>query len=131
MDIKDYLAIGLSGEKQYVVQETDSAPHVGSGEMRVLATPRMIAFMELTSRLMLDEYLPEGYTTVGTMVHVWHKAPSAVGAVVRAITAVKEIDGSKVLLEVAVWDGDTLVGEGTHERFVIDKARFIKRLNNG
>ena len=129
MEISDYIKPGISREQTIAVIEEHTAAHVGSGSLRVLATPWMIAFMEKNSRIMLDEYLPEGYSTVGVLVNVRHLAPSAVGSTVRVTAEVKSVEGSKVTLEVAAWDGEEQIGSGTHERFVIDVERFLKRVS--
>ena len=129
MEIADYIKPGITREQTITVTEEHTAAHVGSGSLRVLATPWMIAFMEKNSRIMLDEYLPEGYSTVGVLVNVRHLAPSAVGSTVRVTAEVKSVEGSKVILEVAAWDGEEQIGSGTHERFVIDVERFLKRVS--
>ena len=128
MNISDYIKPGISREQTIVVAEEHTAAHVGSGSLRVLATPWMIAFMEKNSRIMLDEYLPEGYSTVGVLVNVRHLAPSTVGRAVRVTAEVKAVEGSKVILDVSAWDSDEQIGSGTHERFVIDVERFLKRV---
>lgn len=128
MESADYIKPGNTLEQTITVKEEHTAAHVGSGSLRVLATPWMIAFMEKNARIMLDEYLPEGYSTVGTLVNVRHLAPSAVGSAVRVTAEVKSVEGSKVTLEVAAWDGEEQIGSGTHERFVIDVERFLKRV---
>jgi predicted thioesterase len=78
---------------------------------------------------MLDEYLPKGYSTVGVLVNVRHLAPSTVGRAVRVTAEVKSVEGSKVILDVAAWDEEEQIGSGSHERFVIDVERFLKRVS--
>lgn len=114
---------------EFVVEEEHSAAHLGSGSMRVLSTPSMILFMERTARIMMDEYLPDTHTSVGVQVNVRHLAPSPVGNRVRAEAEITSVDGNKITLDVAVWDGEVKVGGGQHERFVIDKERFLRRFN--
>ena len=78
---------------------------------------------------MMDEYLPDTHTSVGALVNARHLAPSPVGNTVRAEVGITSVEGNKVMLDVAVWDGDVKVGEGQHERFVIDIERFLRRFN--
>ncbi len=94
--------------------------------MRVLATPMMIAFMEINTRKLLDELLPEGYSTVGVHVDVRHYAPSKQGNQVEARGEVLKVDGERITLKVEVWDGEIKVGGGTHGRHVIEVARFMQ-----
>jgi predicted thioesterase len=128
MDVQDYLKPGLSRHMDFVIEDRHTASHIGSGTVGVLATPWMIAFMEINARTMLDEHLPEGYSSVGTRVDVHHLVPSPLGNSVRAKTKIDSVDGNKIILSVSVWDGDEEVGKGTHERYVIDVERFLKRV---
>lgn len=129
MDASKKLKPGLSHQMEFVVEEEHSAAHLGSGSMRVLSTPSMILFMERTARIMMDERLPDTHTSVGVQVNVRHLAPSPVGNRVRAEAEITCVDGNTVNLDVAVWDGGVQVGEGQHERFVIDKERFLRRFD--
>lgn len=119
---------GLFLEETFLVGEEQSALHVGSGSSRVLATPWMIAFMERTARNLLAQHLPEGFSSVGVLVNVRHLAPTPVGATVRARSEVLEVEGMRVTFEVKAWDHADLVGEGQHQRAVIDEARFLRRV---
>lgn len=128
MDVNDYLKPGLTRQQDFIVEETHTAAHIGSGAVKALATPWMVAFMEITARTLLDEHLPEGYSSVGIRVNVRHLAPSALGSQLRAEVTVDAIAGYKVTLSVAVWDREQQVGAGNHERHVIDVQRFLKRV---
>jgi len=128
MEAQKTIKTGEKHQMEFVVEELHTAAHLGSGMVKVLATPTMILFMEITARTMLDELLPEGYSTVGTRVDVRHLAPAALGRTVRAEVAVDAVDGDKVTLSVAVWDGEALVGQGAHERYVIEVERFLRKL---
>jgi len=88
----------------------------------------MIAYLEITARTLLDEYLPEGYSTVGTHVDIHHLAPTALGKTVRTKVVIKEIEDKKVLLDVTAWEGTRKIGEGIHERYVIEIERFLERI---
>jgi predicted thioesterase len=128
MDLNQILQPGLSREETFVVEEQHSAIHVGSGSLRVLATPWLITFMERTARLLLSERLPPGYSSVGVHVDVYHLAPSPVGAVVRARAEVQSIEGMRVNFIVQAWDNQEKIGEGSHQRVVIDEGRFLRRV---
>lgn len=128
MDLTQILKPGLSREETFVVEEQHTAIHVGSGSLRVLASPWMIAFMERAARALLAEHLPAGYSSVGVHVDVRHLAPSPVGSVVRARAEVQSIDGLRVNFIVQAWDGQEKIGEGTHQRVVIDEGRFLRRV---
>ena len=106
------------------VTEAELARHIGSGTVLVLSTPMMIALVEKTCRLSVKPWLGEGQETVGTHVDVSHLAPTPVGMSVRCETELIEVDRRRLVFKVAVYDPDGLVGEGTHERFIIDEARF-------
>lgn len=125
----EQLKPGTAREETFEVAEEHTAIHIGSGSLRVLATPWMIAYMERTARKLLGEYLPKGASSVGVHVDVRHLAPAAVGAKVRARAEVLSLDGSKVNLRVEAWDGDEKLGEGTHQRVVIDEERFLRRIS--
>ncbi len=128
MEFKNPFKAGMRAEQTFVVTEQGSAGHVGSGSLRVLATPSMIAFIERTARVFMDEHLPEGSTSVGAHVDVRHLAATPVGMKVRVTCEVTQVDGRRVDFLVGVWDEVEKVGEGTHQRYVIDVARFLKRL---
>ncbi len=115
---------GIKGHGEELVTMELTASHIGSGTVRVLATPMMIALMEKTSRISVKPYLEEGEETVGIHVNVSHVASTPIGKKVWCDTELIEIDRRRLVFKVAVYNDDGLVGEGTHERFVIDVARF-------
>jgi len=128
MELIDFLQLGMNREETFLVEETHSARHIGSGASRVLATPWMIAFMERNAHRLLAEKLPEAYSSVGVLVNVRHLAPTPVGSKLRVSAEVVEIDGLKVIFKVQAWDEQELVGDGMHERFVVDASRFLQRV---
>lgn len=128
MQTSDYVQAGLSKEATYVVLEEHTAIHIGSGSLRVLATPWMIAFMERTARDLLSEHLPQGYSSVGVRVDVRHLAPSAVGSTVTVQAVVQSVDGAKVNLRIEARDQVEPIGAGEHQRVVIDEERFLRRV---
>ncbi len=118
---------GMIREDTFRVEEENTAIHVGSGNSKVLATPWMIAFMERASHRLLAEALPEGYSSVGVLVNVHHIAPTPVGSTIRVQAEVLEVDGSRVTFDIKAWDPVEQVGEGTHQRFIINEKRFLQR----
>lgn len=115
---------GINGHEEELVTMELTASHIGSGTVRVLATPMMIALMEKTSRISVKPYLEEGEETVGIHVNVSHVASTPIGKKVWCDTELIDIDRRRLVFKVAVYNDNGLVGEGTHERFVIDVARF-------
>jgi fluoroacetyl-CoA thioesterase len=122
------LTPGLTNEIQRVVEEKHTATHLGSGGAPVLATPMMIAWMEETSRLMVEPLLPAGQLTVGAHVDVRHLAPTPVGMKVTVRSALEAVDGRKLAFRVEAFDEREKVGEGIHERVIIDMERFKQRV---
>ena len=113
---------------ELTVTDAVTAVEVGSGDMRVLATPMMMALMENAAMLAVKDELPEGCTTVGGHIEASHLRPSKIGDVVRAEAEVTKVDGKKIEFKVAAFSGDTLLGEGTHLRFIVDRDKFLSRL---
>ena len=128
MNLAELIHPGMYKEEAFVVEEKYIATHVGSGSSRVLATPWMIAFMERVAHRLLAEHLPEGYSSVGALVNIRHLAPTPVGCSVRVRSEVKEIDGMRVIFSVQAWDEIEQIGDGQHQRVVIDQARFLRRV---
>jgi predicted thioesterase len=128
MEVRKYIKPGKKNEASFQIEECYTASHVGSGSLRVLATPSMIAFMERTARDLLEDVLPEGYSSVGVHVDVRHLAPTPIGGQVRVVCEVFEVHGRSVDFVVQAWDSQEKVGEGRHQRVVIDVSRFLKRI---
>jgi len=119
---------GLTHTSQLTVNETVTAVAMGSGDMPVLATPSMMALMENAAMLAVADHLPEGCTTVGGHITSSHLKPSKLGDTVTATATVTRVDGKKIEFKVEAHCGDTLLGEGTHLRFVVDREKFLSRL---
>jgi predicted thioesterase len=128
MGIQHGLETNLTLAKDFNVEAKHTADHIGSGSIQVLATPMMIAFMEITSLSLLDKYLPDGYSSVGSEVNVRHLAPSPLGSTIRVQAGITQIEGERILLDVKAWEGQTLVGIGSHTRHLIEVKRFMKRV---
>lgn len=122
------IEIGLKHTSELTVTDAVTAISAGSGDMPVLATPMMMALMENAAMLAVKDELPEGCTTVGGHIESSHLKPSKTGAVVRAEAEVTKVDGKKISFRVAAYCGDTLLGEGTHLRFIVEREKFLQRL---
>jgi len=118
------LKIGIKGAGEVAVTDAITARNVGSGTVAVLATPMMIALMEKTCLQSVRPYLEEGQDTVGTRVDVTHSAATPVGMTVRCESELVEIDRRRLVFRVTARDDAGIVGEGMHERFIIDIEKF-------
>ena len=122
------IEIGQKHTSELTVSDAVTAIAVGSGDMPVLATPMMMALMENAAMLAVKEELPEGCTTVGGHIASSHLKPSKIGDLVKATAEVTKVDGKKIEFRVAAYCGETLLGEGTHLRFIVDQERFMSKL---
>lgn len=120
--------IGLEHTSQLTVTEALTAQAMGSGDLPVLATPAMTALMENAAMLAVSNYLPEGSTTVGGYIDTTHIKPSKVGDTVRATAFVSDNQGPRIEFKIKAYCGDTLLGEGTHVRYIVDKEKFMSKL---
>lgn len=120
---------GIKGHQEITVEEKDLAIHVGSGMVHVLATPMMIANMEYTSAASVEELLGEGKTTVGVKVDVSHVAATPKGMKVTFDAELLEVsaNGKILTFHVEAHDECGLIGEGTHQRAVVDRVRFDEK----
>src|SRR5215510_14676021 len=126
----DRLRSGLSGTAELVVGEQHTAPRVGSGRVHVLATPVMINLIEAAALAAIEHLLPPGYQSLGTRLDVRHIAATPVGMRVRAEVEVLKVDGRTVTFRVSVADEKEPVGDGTHERMVVNVSRFDVRVQD-
>ena len=122
------LSIGLNAEVSLTVTELDTAARWGSGLVPVFSTPALVGIMEAAAVKAVDGHLPEGQTTVGGHIDVRHLAATPVGMQVRAHAELTSIDGRKLTFQIEAWDELEKIGEALHERFVIDKEKFIIRV---
>ncbi|MCZ6556196.1 MAG: thioesterase family protein [SAR324 cluster bacterium] len=123
--MKDSLAVGISNEVTVTTTPEMGVAHLGEGP-GVFSTPSMIGLMEKTALESLLPHLEDNEQSVGTMVHIWHRAAVNIGEEVQCRTKLIEQDRRKLVFEVEVTSGDLKVGDGTHERFVIDLNKFKK-----
>ena len=124
------LAIGIRGRQETIVSDELLASNVGSGLVKVYATAMMIALMEKSAVLSVQSFLDEGQGTVGTRVDVSHVSATPLGMKVYAETELIAVEGRKLTFEVKAFDERGLIGEGRHERFIIDNARFQSKADN-
>lgn len=121
------LSTGIEGRRTIEVTDEVTAAAVGSGTLPVFATPAMIALIEATASGSVAPFLEEGTSTVGTRLDVAHTAATPVGMEVTCTTELVEVDRRRLVFRVAVTDAKGEVGSGTHERFVVDDARFMAK----
>lgn len=125
----DQIVMGLHAERVVTVTEDMTARNLGSGQLPVYSTAAMIALMEAASIEAIEHLLPPGQASVGTAFTIEHFAATPIGDEVRAQAEVIEVEGPKVVFEVRAWDGEDLIGEGTHVRFIIVLARLMGQLS--
>lgn len=121
------LRIGLKTEVKAIVDDNMLASYFQSGLLDVFATPSMIAFMERAALQCVEPYLEEGYTTVGTKVDISHIASTPKGMEIIAKAELIEIEGRRLLFKVEAYDSVEKIGEGFHERFIVNKEKFIQK----
>ncbi|HLZ36231.1 MAG TPA: hotdog domain-containing protein [Mycobacteriales bacterium] len=117
---------GLEATVTHVVTDADTAPEVGSGDVPVLATPRLLALMEAATVAAVRDRLPPGATTVGTHIALTHDAPTFVGGRVEVTARLDAVDGPLLVFGVRAAG----CGEARVERHVVDRDRFLRRAEN-
>lgn len=122
------LETGLTHTSSLTVTEALTAKAMGSGDLPVLATPAMMALMENAAMTAVAPELLEGSTTVGGHIESSHLKPTPVGAEVKAEATLTKVDGRKLYFTVKAMQGDTIIGEGTHLRFIVDREKFMSKL---
>ncbi|HTG97631.1 MAG TPA: thioesterase family protein [Burkholderiales bacterium] len=119
---------GLSGSVEITVGEQHTAPSIGSGKVRVLATPVMINLIEAAALKAIEHLLDPGYQSLGTHLDVHHVAATPVGMRARATAEVTKVDGRTVTFKVEARDEKDVIGYGTHERVVVNVEKFDARV---
>jgi len=130
MSAAENLKVGLKGVSELVVGEEHTAPRVGSGRVHVLATPVMINVIEAAALAAIEHLLPSGYQSLGTRLDIRHFAATPVGMRVRAEVQVTGIEKRSVTFRVSVSDEKEPIGDGFHERMVVNVARFDVRVQD-
>ncbi|MDO9493305.1 thioesterase family protein [Acetobacterium sp.] len=120
--------IGTCYEKKFFINKEDTALALGSGGEEVLATPRLVAWMENTAFEGLDIILPEENTTVGTRIDLKHIAASPVGMEINVRATLVTHEKRALNFEIEAWDQTEKIGEAVHQRFIVDKGRFLKKV---
>ena len=118
---------GLHNSVTLVVEHKNTAAVYGSGALEVFATPAMIALMEKTCLESVADKIGEGNTTVGIAVNIKHLKASPVGSTIRCDAELVEVDRRRLVFAVKCFESETLVGEGVHERFVVDSEKFMSK----
>jgi predicted thioesterase len=120
------VSVGALGSIRHGVGEDDTAIHMGSGDVPVLATPRVVAWLEAAAVAALAN-LPPDMTSVGIHIAVDHVAPTLVGTDVRSEATVSAVDGNRIDFEVKAFADDRLIAAGIHSRVLVDQKRFLRR----
>ena len=121
------VTVGLKGRAETTVDDTNTAQAACSGALPVFGTPYMCALMEEASWKSIAPHLEAGQSTVGTRLNISHDSATPVGMKVWAESEVTEVDGKRLVLKVSAYDEKGLIGQGTHERFIIADERFLSK----
>jgi fluoroacetyl-CoA thioesterase len=119
--------VGAITRVQLTVTDADTAQAVGSGDVPVLATPRLLALAEAATVGATASRLPPGATTVGTRIELDHRSATAIGRTVTAEARLAKVDGRRLYFEVIVRQGNDVIADGRIERVVVDRQRFIEK----
>ena len=125
--MKPEFVVGLAGESVEETTEGQGARHLGAGVRSVLSTPSMIALMERTSQQLIQPFLEEGEASVGTKVNISHIAATPIGMKVRVKSTVQEMKGRRITFAVEAFNEKEKIGEGTHERAIINLQKFVAK----
>lgn len=123
------IEIGLRGRADDIVTEKNTAAAAGSGGLQVFGTPFMVALMEKAAWASIAPHLAPGDSTVGTKVDISHLSATPIGMKVWAESEITLVDGKRIELTVSAYDEKGLIGEGTHERFIVTDERFQAKTN--
>ena len=121
------IEVGIKGRADDVVSEKNTAQAACSGALPVFGTPFMTALMEKAAWTSIAPYLAEGESTVGTKLEITHDSASPLGIKVWAESEVTAVDGKRIVLKVAAYDEKGLIGQGTHQRFIVTNERFLAK----
>jgi fluoroacetyl-CoA thioesterase len=119
---------GLEGHAELIVADQHTAPRIGSGRVRVLATPVMINLMEAAALDAAENLIPAGHQSLGIRLDVSHIAATPVGMRVRAVATLTKVDGRTLEFRVEAHDEKDLIGDGSHQRIIVNVGRFDQRL---
>jgi predicted thioesterase len=122
------IPVGTTGEQPLLVTPEWTIDFLGDDDARVLSTPHLILWLEVTARNAVKPYLGEGYESIGTKVNIQHLAATPLGMSVRFTARVTAVEGSRVSFELTARDEKEVIAEGTHERFIVYVPRFAAKL---
>jgi fluoroacetyl-CoA thioesterase len=123
------IKVGINHTSKVLVTSQNTALNMGSGDMMVLATPEMVALMENAAMSCVSSYLENDETTVGCSINTTHIRPSAIGTTVLALATLIQIENRKLTFHVVAKDAnDNIIGEGTHERVIVNRERFLSKM---
>lgn len=122
------LTVGCRGQVTSLVEPQDTAQEVGSGSLRVFATPCMAAMMEGAACEAIEPCLPEGQTSVGIRLEISHTSATPVGLEVRAEAELTAIEGKKLTFRVTAFDEKGEIGSGTHQRVLVQEQKFLDKI---
>ena len=129
MDFEN-LKTGLKNSAEKIVAENDTALSVGSGSLKVLATPVMVALMEKSAADLLEKILPDEFTSVGIFLEVNHTAPTPTGLKIFADAEIIEVDGKKISFKITAKDEHGEIGFGKHKRFIVNRKKFQEKADS-
>lgn len=119
---------GQKGEKEVLVNETNTAKAYGSGLIDVFATPAMIALMENTAHSSIQEFLPQGMVTVGIEINAKHIKATPIGKTVKCNSYLEKVDGKRLYFTIEAFDQEGKIGEANHIRYIVDALKFVEKL---
>lgn len=122
------LEVGLIHVSRIKVTDELLACNMGSGDLRVLATPAMIALMENAAMLCLSTCIEQTQSTVGISINATHTKATALGSDIEAVAKISGVDGRKITFSIIARDGEGVIGEASHERFIVDRQKFMAKL---
>lgn len=122
------IPVGTAGEQALLVTPEWAIDFMGDDDARVLSTPHLILWLEVTARNAVKPFLGQGYESIGTKVNVEHLAATPLGMAVRFTARVTAVEGSRVSFELIARDEKEVIAEGTHERFIVHVPRFAAKL---
>jgi len=128
MTAENRLTPGLTGSAEIVVAAEHTAPHVGSGRVPVLATPVVINLLEAAALAAVEHLLPAGHQSLGTELDIRHFAATPIGMRVRAAAELVAVEGRTLKFRVSARDDREPISDGTHERVIVNVARFDRRM---
>ncbi len=124
------LEVGIKGQRETIVTKENTAAGIGSGSLEVFSTPMMILLMEESCFMSVNDILEEGFTTVGTCVNVKHLSATPLGMKVVIKSELIKVDGRALTFKVEAYDEKGLIGEGIHERFIVNNEKFQSKTDS-